>query len=99
MSAIAKFCTLWTSQSEPPEIELLRALIKGAIQDYFELNVAGKNKRTRINAEIWLFRSKYHGPWSFAWVCEHLGVSPGRARAAIRQLRRSDASVIFRMRA
>lgn len=55
-----------------PERELLAAILIRALQDLCETD--GVPREYRITARQW-FASRFTGPWSFAWVLEHLELS------------------------
>ena len=57
-------------------------LATGAAQAYSR---SGRGRR-RAEAEAWLFDAAAPAPFSFAWVCDGLGIDAGYLRAGIRRL-------------
>ena len=58
-----------------PELRLLVAVLERAVRDYL-----GSNKRRQEEAARWLFTeisdANSGEPFSFAWICEELGLAP-----------------------
>jgi hypothetical protein len=61
---------------------LMLAVLEDGIQSYFH----GKG-RIRTEAEHWVTTPRRHSPFSFAVVCETLGLEPEAVRAALRRMR------------
>ncbi len=65
-----------------PERELLVATLDRAVLDYY-----GTDEETCGEATDWLFGdSDPSEPFSFLWICDHLGIEPTRLRNRVRSL-------------
>lgn len=72
-----------------PDRRLLAAILGRAIWDF--LHDCVDIKRTdRSGAGRWLFsRSKENKPFSFTWVCQHLGLDAKEIKKKVKKLPRS----------
>ncbi len=66
---------------------LMLAVLEDGINSYF----TGKG-RARTEAEHWISTPRRHSPFSFAVVCETLGLEPQAVRAALRRMRETRAA-------
>jgi len=65
---------------------LMLAVLEDGINSYFN----GKG-RTRAEAEHWITTPRRVSPFSFAVVCETLGLEPQAVRCALRRMREARA--------
>lgn len=73
------------------EQRLLLEILKRAINDYLgHYNTCPNNKGTNLKREAtaWLFEefNCLNHPFTFAWICEHLEISPYRVQKNIQLL-------------
>jgi hypothetical protein len=66
---------------------LMLAILEDGIRSY--LSPVG---RIRNEAEYWVTSTRQRSPFSFAVVCETLGLEPEAVRAALRRLREKNVS-------
>ena len=59
---------------------LMAAILEEAIRNYCD-----GNDFMRADVEVWMARRQQTWPFSFAAVCEHLGLQPDAVRAALRR--------------
>jgi hypothetical protein len=73
------------------ERRLLIEILKRAINDYVGhwYTDSNANEEFKIEAGNWIFKAKdddFKAPWSFEWLCEHLGVDAESVKANARKL-------------
>jgi len=71
---------------------LIMAILEGGIRDY-----CGATGRRRAEAEAWVLSDR-HDAFSFAVVCEILGLDPAAVRQALMRLKRDGAHRLARSR-
>src|SRR2546428_2040316 len=67
-----------------------KALMLAVLEDGINSYLHGKG-RVRAEAEHWVMTVRRHSPFSFAVVCETLGLEPQAVRAALRRMRQTHA--------
>jgi len=76
-----------------PEIGLLMALLQDAISDYRKYAHARDRigQKRFCEADAWLMGSSDDWIFSFASVCEHLGLDPNYIRRGLREQREAES--------
>jgi hypothetical protein len=69
-----------------PIQKLMLAVLLDAIDSLFVAGRAPSRCRLRSEASRWLFDEAAAGPFSFAWICDGLGIEPSYLRAGVRSL-------------
>lgn len=79
-----------------PEKNLLAAVLERAIADILSNLTDDEAQKSRRDAEDWLFYGPLEGsifdlePFSFAWVCQHLGLDALAWRKRIRSIKQGS---------
>lgn len=81
--------TATASQSERPEVALMRAVLEDAIGCFHKQFVASGRRITRQarEAEQWLFANDDRWPFSFIHICAVLGLNPDYLRRGLQRWR------------
>src|SRR5437762_13400731 len=80
---------LSVSEGRQTEYTGTHALMLAVLEEGIRSYLTGKG-RIRDEAEYWIFGSSRRALFSFAVVCEHLGLDSGAARAALQRLRHNS---------
>jgi len=71
----------------PPEHRLLVAILEDAISCFEKHRAATDRQNRRLFSEAadWIMSERYHGPFSFEYVCSILGIDAGGVRSSLRR--------------